>query len=89
MISLKNILPVTTVKRDLMRLLTKLGKGESHLIITKDGTASGVLMSAEEYESLMETLEILADKNLLKDLKKSRREMDAGHFYTQKDVFGS
>lgn len=85
---LKNIIPVTTVKRDLMKLLAKLEKGDSHVIITKDGRASGVLMSADEYEGLMETLEILADKDLMQQLKKAKKDFRKGKFFTHDEVFG-
>ena len=55
----KNILPVTTVKRNLLKLLRKVESDGDTLIITREGKAAGVLLSPEEYEGLMETLEIL------------------------------
>lgn len=89
MMTLKNILPVTAVKRDLMKLLTRLENGDSHVIITKDGRASGVLMSSTEYEGLIETLEILADKNLVRQIKKSKKEMASGKSFSHHEVFGT
>ncbi len=87
MIPLKNILPVTTVKRNLMKLLNELQGGDSHVIITKDGKASGILMSTEEYEGMMETLEILSDKKAMKSLKKAQKDFENGRVYTHEDVF--
>ena len=87
MIPLKNILPVTTVKRNLMKLLKELQGGDSHVIITKDGKASGILMSTEEYEGMMETLEILSDKKAMKSLKKAQKDFENGRVYTHEDVF--
>lgn len=87
MLSLKNILPVTTVKRDLMKLLTKLQGAASHVIITKEGKAAGVLMSAEEYDGLIETLDILSNKELVGSLNKSRKDFTKGKTYTHEQVF--
>ena len=88
MILSKNILPVTTVKKNLMKLLKKVQNERDPLIITKDGLAAGVLMSTEEYEGLIETLEILSDQNLLKSLKKSAEDFKTGRSFTHKEVFG-
>lgn len=87
MISTKNILPVTMVKRDLMKLLKKIQTDQDPLVITKDGKAAGVLMSAEEYESLMETLEILSDKKLMQSLRRSEEDFRKGRTFTHEQVF--
>lgn len=87
MLSTKNILPVTTVKRNLMKLLKKVEEEGNPLVITKDGRTAGVLMSGEEYEGLMETLEILSDKQLLKQLKKADEDFRKGRLYTHEQVF--
>ncbi len=88
MIPSKNILPVTTVKKNLMKLLKRVQNERDPLIITKDGFAAGVLLSSEEYEGLIETLEILSDQNLIKSLKKSSEDFKAGRTFTHKEVFG-
>ena len=87
MIHTKNILPVTTVKRDLMKLLKKVQTEGDSLVITRDGKAAGVLMSTEEYEGLMETLEIMSDKKLMRSLRKAEEDFSKGRFYTHEQVF--
>ena len=87
MISTKNILPVTMVKRNLMKLLKKVQEEGDPLVITKDGKTAGVLMSSDEYEGLMETLEILSDKQLLKQLKKADGDFQKGRSYSHEQVF--
>lgn len=87
MISHKNILPVTAVKRDLLKLLKQIQQGGDALMITKDGKAAGILMSPEEYEGLLETLEILSDKKLMSRLKKAEDDFRRGRVYTHEQVF--
>ncbi len=87
MISTKNILPVTTVKKNLLKLLRQVQEQNDPLIITKDGKAAGILLSPEEYEGLLETLEILSDKKLLKVLRKAELDYQKGKFYTHEQVF--
>ncbi|MBI4411290.1 MAG: type II toxin-antitoxin system Phd/YefM family antitoxin [Deltaproteobacteria bacterium] len=70
-----------------MKLLKKVEEEGNPLVITKDGRTAGVLMSGEEYEGLMETLEILSDKQLLKQLKKADEDFRKGRLYTHEQVF--
>jgi antitoxin YefM len=88
MLTPKNILPVTTVKKDLMKLLNKMQADHETLVITKDGKAAGVLMSAEEYEGLLETIEILGDRKLLRSLARADEEFRKGRTLTHVQVFG-
>lgn len=87
MITTKNILPVTTVKKNLMGLLKQVQQGKDPLVITKDGKAAGILISTEEYENLIETLEILSDKDLMKSLKKSGEDLKKKRVYSHQQVF--
>lgn len=87
MIPTKNILPITLVKKNLMKLVKEIEKNKDPIIITKDGRAAGVLISPEEYDGLLETLEILSDKKLVQSLKKSEDDFKKGHTYTHQQVF--
>ena len=88
MIDLKNILPVTTVKRDLMKLLKRAKNEGATFFITKDGKAEGVLMSTEEYEGLLETMEILSNKKTMAELRKAKKDIEEGRTFTIEEVFG-
>jgi len=87
MITPKNIIPVTTAKRELMRLLKKIQGGGDPLVITRDGKAAGILMSADEYESLTETLEILSDTKLMKSIRRAQEDLRKGRTYTHSHLF--
>lgn len=45
-----------------------------------------VTISKAEYEELIETVEILSDKEILKDIEESRKEIKEGNFTTLKDL---
>lgn len=82
------ILPVTDVKRDLLPLIKKVQKLQESVAITRNGRAAAVLLSVEEYEGLLETIEILSSPRLLKILRRSRKELDAGKFISHREVWG-
>lgn len=87
MITTDKILPVTQVKRDLMKLLKSLQAKGGIYTITKDGRAAGILMSPEAYEGLLETIEIIEDKALLHSLNRAVQQWRAGKTFTEKEVF--
>ncbi|MBI2336336.1 MAG: type II toxin-antitoxin system Phd/YefM family antitoxin [Deltaproteobacteria bacterium] len=87
MIHSDKILPVTQVKRELMKLLKSLQNQGGVVAITKDGQAAGILMSPEEYEGLLETLEILHDQSLLRSLHRALKESRAKNWHSHQEVF--
>ena len=50
------------------------------------GRPSAVLLSAEEYEALEETLEIVQDKELMDALQRSERDVKAGRLTSLTDL---
>ncbi|MBI3540697.1 MAG: type II toxin-antitoxin system Phd/YefM family antitoxin [Deltaproteobacteria bacterium] len=82
------ILPITDVKKDLLPLIKKVQRLHETVAITRNGKAAAVLMSLEEYEGLLETIEILGDSKLMKILNKSRKEMDEGKSVSHREVWG-
>lgn len=87
MIPSDKILPVTQVKRELMKLLKTLQHRGGVVAITKDGRAAGILMSPEEYEGLLETVEILHDTRLLRSLHRALQQARAGKWFSHDEVF--
>ncbi|HBF12661.1 MAG TPA: type II toxin-antitoxin system prevent-host-death family antitoxin [Deltaproteobacteria bacterium] len=87
MLTIDKILPVTQVKKELLTLIKTLQKNGGSYAITKDGKAAGILMSLDEYEGLMETVEILNDQALVRSLKKAVREAQKGEMHSEKEVF--
>lgn len=81
------ILPITDVKKDLLGIVKKIQDLGESIAITKNGKAAAVLMSLEEYEGLMETLEILSDAKLMKEFNQSRKEWERGKFIPHEDVW--
>jgi antitoxin YefM len=86
-IEASDILPATTVKRRFLELLKRLGPERSVITVTRNGVAAGVLMSVDEYESLVETLEILADPKLVRSLSRARQNFARGHTLTHEQLW--
>ncbi len=62
----------------LPKVVEAIDKKWERYIITKRGKPSVVMLSVEDYESLMETLDILTDPSAVKNLKQGEKDMRKG-----------
>lgn len=80
------IVPFTEARANLTELLDDVEDRQEHVLITRNGRPSAVMISADEYESLEETLEILQDKDLLEALRKSEDDIRSGRLTSLADL---
>lgn len=80
------IVPFTEARSNLTELLDDLEKRQEHVLITRNGRPSAVLLSAEEYEALEETLEIVQDKEIMDALQRSEKDVKAGRLTSLTDL---
>ncbi|MBI3976262.1 MAG: type II toxin-antitoxin system Phd/YefM family antitoxin [Armatimonadetes bacterium] len=71
----------------LARLVRAAEEGQQ-VVITRDGTPAAVLLGAREFNSLMATLEEMADPGALRALRDARADARSGRIYSYEDVFG-
>ena len=74
----QKIIPVTQVKKELLEIVKEMAEEDLTVAITKNGIPVSVLMSAARYEGLLETIEILADRSVVKALARSSKEFQTG-----------
>ena len=80
------IMPVTKVKRGLRDILKTMQEEDPTSTLTRNGEAVGVMMTPDRYEALMETIEILADKDVLAALRSSAQDFQEGKVYSDEAV---
>lgn len=69
-------------------IVDKAGRLSERFVVTKNGTPKAVVMGADEFESWVETLELLSNPKAVKSLKQGLKEAKVGKFHSFKDVFG-
>ncbi|MBA3426594.1 MAG: type II toxin-antitoxin system Phd/YefM family antitoxin [Rubrobacter sp.] len=80
------IVPFSEARSNLTELLDDLEKRHEHVLITRNGRPSAVLLSADEFEALEETLEILQDSDLMEALQCSDKDVKAGRLTSLTDL---
>jgi prevent-host-death family protein len=62
----------------LPKVIAKIDRKLDRYIVTKRGKPVVVMLSIEDYESLMETLDLLADPKAMADLRKGEDDLRKG-----------
>jgi len=66
-------LPISEVKTRLPELVTGVAERDEEIVVTKNGRPAAMLVSYEEYQRQKETLDILCDPDMMKQIRQSRR----------------
>ena len=69
------IVSLSEAKNKLSRLVKDTAETTRQVVISVNGRNQAVLISMEEYESLMETIEILKDQMLVKKIASSMEDI--------------
>jgi antitoxin YefM len=72
------VLPLATVKAQLSRLIDQVEHTHQRILVTRNGKPAAVLISADDLESIEETLAILSDPDAMKSIRASQRDVERG-----------
>lgn len=84
---IQKILPITTIKKNLLDIVKEMADEDSTVTVTKNGIPVGIIMTPDRYEGLLETIEILSDPKIQKALASSEKDFIAGRVSTHKDIW--
>lgn len=79
---------VSEAKNKLLDLIRRMKHKQEIVAITRDGVPSAVLLSMEQFEGLMETIEILSDQKAMRALRRSLKQAEKGEWIRHEAIFG-
>jgi prevent-host-death family protein len=79
-------LPLTEARKDLSKIVDEVTNVHEHITITRQGKPAAVVMSADEFESWQETIEILDDPEAMAAIRRGLRDIKAGRVRPLEDV---
>ncbi len=68
-------LPLAEIKKSLSAIIKDVDEKYDRYAITKNGVKKAVILSSEEFEGLLETLDILSNKEELIAIKKAKNQV--------------
>ena len=79
-------LSITEARNKFLNLIRDAHDILDRVIITKNGKPEAVLMSYDEYESWIETLDIMKDPQLIKEIRQAKEGIKAGRLYSMDEA---
>jgi antitoxin YefM len=71
-------LPLSHVKAHLSEIADRVEDQHDRIVVTRNGRPAAVLVSPEDLESLEETLAVLSDPQLMRQIHESEAELERG-----------
>ena len=85
--TIESYVPITQAKAKLLDMVRQLHDTDDTIAITKNGVPEAVMLSMRKFEGFLETLDILADADMMAQLKGSAEDVKAGRLISFKDAF--
>lgn len=78
--------PLTEARNRFSQLVEEASQLFARFTITRKGKPEAVLISKEEYDALIDTLEILANKETMRSLRRAKEDIKKGRVRPLEDV---
>jgi len=76
--TIEAFVPITQAKAKLLDMVRQIHDTNDTIAITKNGVPEAVLLSMRKFEGFLETIDILADPDMMKQLKGSAEDVKEG-----------
>jgi prevent-host-death family protein len=82
------LLSVSELRANLLKLIQHLELVPERYIITREGKPAAVLLGYEEFRNLMATLEVVLDPEMIEGIEEGLRDKNAGRIKSFEEIFG-
>jgi len=79
-------LPLAEARAQLSKLVDDAVRTHERIEVTRNGRRAVVILSADDYDSLIETLDILSDAEAMAAIRESDADIAAGRIYSLDEV---
>jgi antitoxin YefM len=79
-------IPLAEARAHLSRLVDDAIRTHERVEVTRKGRRAVVLLSAEDYDAIMETLDILGDAEEVRAIAQAQAELRGGESYSRTEV---
>jgi len=77
---------VTNAKAHLNEIVDKVQAAGEHVVITRKGLPAALIIGVDEYESLVETLDVLSSPGAADEIRAAEERIESGDYRTAEDI---
>jgi len=82
-------LPIADARAQLSKLVEEASSTHERIEITKNGHRAAVLLGADDYDAMLETIAVLSDSALLSDHQQGLRALEHGDVLNLEEFTGA
>ena len=79
-------IPLAEAKKSLSAIIKDVDEKYDRFAITKNGVSKAVLLSSDEFEGILETIDILSRKEEREAIMRAKKEVQSGQTVSLKDI---
>ena len=87
MLKINGLISVGEAKKVFFDLVQRIEDKQEIIAVTRGGVPSAVLLSMDQFQGLMETIEILSDQKTMQGLRLSLRQVEKDQWVSHQMVF--
>ncbi len=85
--TIESYIPITQAKAKLLDMVRQLGDTNDTIAITKNGVPEAVMLSMKKFEGFLETIDILSDPEMMRQLQGSAEDVKVGKLIDLDEAF--
>ena len=85
---MSRIIPLSEARAKFSLLVKQADRLSERFVVTKNGMPKAVVMSVKEFESWVETVDLMSNSKKMKALKQGLKEAKTGKFRSFREAFG-
>jgi len=85
--TIETFVPITQAKTNLLDIVRQLHDTNDTIAITKNGVPEAILLSMKKFNGFLETIDILADPEMMKQLRGSAKDVKTGRLIDLDEAF--
>ncbi len=85
--TIETFVPITQAKAKLLDMVRQLSDTNDTIAITKNGVPEAVLLSMRKFEGFLETIDILSDPEMMRQIMESAKDIKAGRLIDLDEAF--
>jgi len=82
----KHTISISEARKRIFEIADDVQKPDTYYVLTENGKPKAVILSAEQFEDILDDLEIYSDPDLAKRIKEAERQYEAGDYITWEEL---
>jgi len=82
----KHTISISEARKRIFEIADDVQKPDTYYVLTENGKPKAVMLAYEQFDDLLDDLEIYSDPNLLKEIKEAEAEIARGEYSTWEEV---